>query len=75
MISFLFLEPNLAHRFYEPNNGVNAMTNSLKTLTGISNKINQTPQTQAIPGREADMAANNAGGVSFVVSPWDQLDR
>lgn len=36
---------------------------------------NQTPQTQAIPGREADMAKNNAGGFSFVVSPWDQLDR
>jgi len=36
---------------------------------------NQTPQTQAIPGREAEMAKNNAGGFSFVVSPWDQLDR
>ena len=34
-----------------------------------------TPQTEIIPGREQDMAKNNAGGVSFVVSPWTKLDR
>lgn len=51
------------------------MTNYTKTLAGAA-AINQTtPQTQAIPGREADMDKNNAGGVSFKVSPWDQLDR
>lgn len=34
-----------------------------------------TPQTKVIPGREKDMARNNAGGVSFVVDAWTQLDR
>lgn len=34
-----------------------------------------TPQTEAIPGREADMSANNAGGVTFTISDWDRLDR
>ena len=35
----------------------------------------ETPQTQAIPGREADMAKNNAGGVTFTVDMWKRLDR
>jgi 60 kDa SS-A/Ro ribonucleoprotein len=34
-----------------------------------------TPQTQAIPGREADMQLNNAGGYSFVLDSWKVLDR
>lgn len=34
-----------------------------------------TPQTQAIPGREAEMVRNNAGGVVFKTSPMTQLDR
>lgn len=34
-----------------------------------------TPQTEVIPGREADMAKNNAGGVSFTITPWQQLNR
>jgi len=50
------------------------MSKSKNTLMGAI-LPNQTPQTEAIPGREADMAKNNAGGFSFVVSPWDQLDR
>ena len=50
------------------------MSKSKNTLMGAI-LPNQTPQTEAIPGREAEMAKNNAGGVSFVVSPWDQLDR
>lgn len=50
------------------------MSNSKNALMGAI-LPNQTPQTQAIPGREAEMAKNNAGGFSFVVSPWDQLDR
>lgn len=35
----------------------------------------QTPATQAIPGREKEMAANNNGGVSFVLDMWGVLDR
>ena len=50
------------------------MSNSKNALMGaITSK--QTPQTQPIPGREAEMAKNSAGGFTFVVSPWDQLDR
>ncbi len=35
----------------------------------------QTPQTAPIPGREADMAKNHAGGFSFVVDDWTRLER
>lgn len=34
-----------------------------------------TPQTQAIPGREAEMVANNAGGYGFVLDDWERLMR
>jgi 60 kDa SS-A/Ro ribonucleoprotein len=34
-----------------------------------------TPQSQPIPGREAEMAANNAGGFTFVLDMWGVLDR
>ena len=34
-----------------------------------------TPQTQAIPGREAEMKTNNAGGVTFTLDMWGVLDR
>lgn len=34
-----------------------------------------TPQNQAIPGREADMVKNSAGGVTFAVDMFTQLDR
>lgn len=51
------------------------MSNYAKNLAGLGTKTANTPQTEAIPGREADMAKNNAGGFSFTVSPWDQLDR
>lgn len=34
-----------------------------------------TPQVQAIPGRETEMAKNHAGGVSFVMDKWGQFDR
>lgn len=53
-------------------------------MTSIYNQIanasanpstGSTPQTMAIPGREADMAANNGGGFSFTMSHWDVLDR
>ena len=35
----------------------------------------QATATQAIPGREKEMAANNNGGVSFVLDMWGVLDR
>lgn len=35
----------------------------------------KTPQTEVIPGREKEMAQNNAGGVSFLVDDWTRLDR
>lgn len=34
-----------------------------------------TPATQAIPGREKEMKANNGGGVSFVLDNWGVYDR
>lgn len=34
-----------------------------------------TSQTEAIPGREAEMAKNNAGGVTFTLDCWGVLDR
>lgn len=34
-----------------------------------------TPQSEAIPGREAEMKANTAGGVVFALDPWSYLDR
>lgn len=33
------------------------------------------PQTQVLPGREAQMAANNAGGFSFKLGEWNSLER
>lgn len=38
-------------------------------------KLASTPQSQAIPGREAEMAVNNAGGVTFALGDWAVLDR
>lgn len=35
----------------------------------------KTSQTTFIPGREKEQTKNSAGGVSFKVDPWDQLDR
>ncbi len=35
----------------------------------------KTPQNEAIPGREAEMAENNAGGVVFTLDPWTRLRR
>lgn len=36
---------------------------------------NNTPATMAIPGRETEMAKNNNGGFSFVISDWDYYKR
>lgn len=35
----------------------------------------KTPQSQPIPGREAEMAPNAAGGVTFKVNDWERLER
>lgn len=35
----------------------------------------QTPQSEPIPGREADMVENSAGGYTFPVNDWTRLDR
>lgn len=37
--------------------------------------VSASPVTAAIPGRAADMAANNGGGFSFVMDKWAVLDR
>jgi len=50
------------------------MSNYTKTLAGAISP-QETPQTQPILGREAEMAPNNAGGFTFTITPWDQLDR
>lgn len=42
---------------------------------GFSTRNVATPQTQAIPGREAEMAKNDAGGVGFILDKWARLDR
>ena len=34
-----------------------------------------TPQSQPIPGREAEMAQNSAGGFTFTLDMWGVLDR
>lgn len=35
----------------------------------------KTPQTAPIPGREAEMAKNSAGGFTFTLDMWGYLDR
>lgn len=35
----------------------------------------KTPQTQALPGREAEMVKNSAGGMTFQLDIWGYLDR
>lgn len=43
----------------------------LKTYSNHDNA----PQTEPIPGREADQAQNHAGGFSFKITLWDRLER
>ena len=50
------------------------MSNYAKNLASINNS-RVTHQTQAIPGREAEMAQNNAGGFAFTLDPMAVLDR
>lgn len=43
----------------------------------ISHKLSttQTPQTEALPGRENEMVQNSAGGMTFKLDIWGHLDR
>lgn len=45
-----------------------------KTMSTKPAKV-VTPQTKAIPGREAEMVKNNAGGFTFQLDMWGYLDR
>lgn len=47
----------------------------MKHTKHFSNRATATVQTKPIPGREADMVENNAGGYSFKVGAWDQFKR
>lgn len=38
-------------------------------------KVSKTSQSKPIPGRESDMAQNNAGGYSFTLDKWSVLNR
>ena len=38
-------------------------------------KPNETPQSEPMPGREAEQVKNRAGGYVFTVDAWTQLDR
>lgn len=49
-----------------------ARNNSLYA-TALSNK--KTPQSAPIPGRETEMAKNNAGGYTFTITPFQMLER
>lgn len=49
-------------------------TNFANANTTKASKV-ITPQTEAIPGREAEMVRNNAGGVTFELDKWGTLDR
>ena len=37
--------------------------------------VTRTPQVRPIPGREAEMVPNNAGGYGFVLNDWERLKR
>lgn len=37
--------------------------------------VKKTPQTEAVPGRESEMKKNNAGGMTFTVTPFQMLER
>ena len=47
---------------------------SMKSYTDAVNPAT-TPQSEALPGREAEMQENHAGGFSFVLDDWARLDR
>lgn len=52
----------------------NVYTDHAASQTTKTSKV-VTPQSQAIPGRQAEMKTNNAGGVTFTLDQWGVLDR
>lgn len=46
-----------------------------RTYAQHVSKRGPTKQTQPIPGREAEMSKNHAGGVVFTLDDWSRLDR
>lgn len=52
----------------------NVYTNFAASQTTKPSKV-VTPQSAPIPGREAEMAKNNAGGFTFTLDQWGVLDR
>lgn len=53
----------------------NIYSAALNTEIASNSEKKETVQTKAIPGREKEMAKNNAGGYSFVIDKWGQFDR
>jgi 60 kDa SS-A/Ro ribonucleoprotein len=51
---------------------MNMYTDHAASLNAVQTS---TPQTEAIPGREAEMKLNNAGGFTFTLDQWGVLDR
>jgi 60 kDa SS-A/Ro ribonucleoprotein len=51
------------------------MKHSKHFVSGKGKNSTATVQTKPIPGREADMVQNNAGGYSFKVGAWEQFKR
>ena len=45
------------------------------SIKGSAQNRKVTSQANAIPGRESEMARNNAGGVTFKIDEWSYLDR
>lgn len=50
-------------------------TNVSATSKAGKPNIGNTPQSAPIPGREAEMVANSAGGFTFTLDAWGMLDR
>jgi 60 kDa SS-A/Ro ribonucleoprotein len=68
-VMFILLHHSSRYRRYTMSK--NFYANTLSTNPAKTS----TPQTQALPGREAEMVANNAGGFTFQLDAWGYLDR
>jgi 60 kDa SS-A/Ro ribonucleoprotein len=47
----------------------------MAALHNYTNSLNNTAQTQPIPGKESRMEANNAGGYAYTITPMQQFRR
>ena len=52
----------------------NASARYANIFNGVINPT-ATVQAKPIPSREKEMEKNNAGGYTFVIDQWSQLDR